>query len=214
MRNHTPAILALTVLSVALAGCNRDKDDYAENTAPAPAPVPEETTPAPVDTTPAPAPATTDYTVDRLVAAGEGKQAYLTDSQGRRLYVLKDDDKAVKCVGDCLKTWHIASGTTPVADLPGVPPTAISTVTRDDGTTQVTYYGHPLYYYDDGTTTLPDVTVTAPESPWGRWYLVSPSGDTVELTEGVPTTSSPTAAGADGRDLPTQSPGGQPANKG
>jgi predicted lipoprotein with Yx(FWY)xxD motif len=210
MHTKTPAILALTLLSVALAGCNRDKT---EDTTATTADVPAETTPAPADT-PAvtePAPPADTYTVDHFVVGGTGKQTYLADSQGRPLFVLKDDDAAVKCVGDCLTTWRAVSGPTPVSDLPGIPATAISSVTRPDGTTQVTYYGHPLYYYaPTGTPEIPEVTVIANESPWGRWYRVSPRGETVELTEGVPTTDSPTAAGADARDMPTQSPGAKP----
>jgi predicted lipoprotein with Yx(FWY)xxD motif len=209
MRNKTPAILAFSLLSLALAGCNdHDADD-------ATAAAPVETAPAPAEE-PAPVaePATpASYTVDKFVVAGEGDKSYLTDSKGRRLYVLEDDDAAVKCVGDCLTTWHAVTGPAPVVDLPDVPPTAISTVTRSDGTTQVTYYGHPLYYYDDGTPEIPPVDVVAEESPWGRWYLVNSAGDIVTLKEGVPTTSSPTAAGADARELPTQSPGGQPGEK-
>ena len=201
MHNHTKAILA-TCLVVALAGCNRHDADDAATTAAA-----DTTATAPADTTatePAPA-AEPVASGGTLVLGGTGNDTYLTDSSGRALYVLKDDDDGTKCVGDCMKTWPAVTTVT-TAGVPEIQGPMIGTVTRSDGTTQVTYYGHPLYYYSGDTTpgTLGGMNVN---DSWGTWYLVRPSGETFVLEEGVPTTTSPTAAGADARELPTQSPG-------
>jgi predicted lipoprotein with Yx(FWY)xxD motif len=212
MRHNTPHILALSLLTLALAACNKDRDDeHAATPAPsdeyATAPAPAE--PAPV-TEPTPATGPSTYTIDRFDVAGEGDAAYLTDSKGRRLYVLEGDKGGTKCVGDCLKTFHAVVGPIPTIEREEISAASLGTITRSDGTTQVTYYGQPLYYYDDGTPQLPDVMVVANQTEPGQWYLVRPNGQTLPLKEGVPTTVSPTAAGADARELPTQSPGGQP----
>jgi predicted lipoprotein with Yx(FWY)xxD motif len=208
MRTKTPAILALSLLTVALAACDKDKYDEQAATEPTPVPVTEPAPPA--EAAPVSEPASN--TVDRFAIAGQGDKTYLTDSKGRRLYVLEGDEGGTKCIGDCLTKWRVVTGPVPTPDTPDISVASLGTITRSDGTTQVTYYGRPLYYYDDGTPELDPVTVTA-ESPYGTWYLVNAKGETVVLKEGVPTTTSPTAAGADARDLPTQSPGGKPGEK-
>jgi predicted lipoprotein with Yx(FWY)xxD motif len=214
MRTRTPAILALSLLTIALAACDRDKYDSESAATPADTTAADPAAAAPADTGMGTDTAATStpasYTIDRFAIAGEGDGAYLTDSRGRRLYTLDGDEPGVKCVGDCLKTWRPVTGPAPTPDIPEISAASIGTVTLGDGTTQVTYYGRPLYYYDDGTGVLDDVNVIADESPWGRWYSVNAAGETIALKEGVPTTVSPTAAGADARDLPTQSPGGKP----
>ena len=208
MRTRTPAILALSLLTVALAACNRDKvdSDTATTTTPPPA---EDVAAAPADE-PAPAAEPASYTVDKIAIAGEGDKSYLTDTRGRRLYVLEGDTSGSKCIGECITKFRPVTGSLPVSDIPDVSAASLGTITRSDGSTQVTYYGQPLYFYDDGTPVTDEVTVVAEASPWGNWYLVRPDGTTIALKEGVPTTDSPTAAGADARDLPTQSPGGKP----
>ncbi|MBI5287941.1 MAG: hypothetical protein HY873_03090 [Chloroflexi bacterium] len=74
---------------------------------------------------------------------------FLTDSEGRALYTSANDpDGRSVCLRSCAQIWPpltIESGSpTGPADLGGV----LSTVTReDDGATQVTYNGRPLYRY-------------------------------------------------------------------
>ena len=46
------------------------------------------------------------------------------------------------------------------------------TTQRDDGTTQVTYNGHPLYYYS-GDTAAGDVNGQGLN---GKWYIANPDG--------------------------------------
>ncbi len=59
----------------------------------------------------------------------------------------KDSGKSA-CSGDCAVTWPpltVAAGATPTGGT-GVTGT-LATITRDDGTLQVTYNGLPLYYF-------------------------------------------------------------------
>ncbi len=59
----------------------------------------------------------------------------------------KDSGKSV-CSGECLVTWPaltVAAGATPTGGT-GVTGT-LGTITRDDGTLQVTYNGLPLYFF-------------------------------------------------------------------
>jgi predicted lipoprotein with Yx(FWY)xxD motif len=225
MRTMTPAILAM-MLTLALGACRKDDDaeDAAEDAAKTSQAMPPADTGSMASdaTTPSTMPATAGST---LMVHGTGDSAYLTDSNGRALYVLEGDDSGTRCTGDCLKSWHAVSGPTPTAGGADVQGPMIATVSRDDGTMQWTYNGHPLYYYDRDTG--PGMYAgQAFSDTYGHWYLVRPNGEpmpasfparmTVDTTMGsndsLGTTpgaggTNPTAEGADARQLPTQSPG-------
>jgi predicted lipoprotein with Yx(FWY)xxD motif len=57
----------------------------------------------------------------------------------------------------------------------------LGTITRPDGTKQVTYKGHPLYLYvkdkDDG-----DTYGEGNKSFGAEWYALAPSGSKVDLS--------------------------------
>ena len=67
----------------------------------------------------------------------------LTDGQGNTLYVfLKDTGTTSTCTDACADLWPALTATgTPTGD--GVDAEDLGTTTRPDGTTQVTFYGHP-----------------------------------------------------------------------
>jgi predicted lipoprotein with Yx(FWY)xxD motif len=78
------------------------------------------------------------------------------------------------------------SGTSTAADCSpegmagdGVDSTLLGTITRDDGTTQVTYNGWPLYHYHEDTA-AGDTNGQGLEEFGGLWYLVSPTGEAVQ----------------------------------
>ena len=103
----------------------------------------------------------------------------LVDSQGRVLYLFTDDTQngtASACTGDCATTWPpVASQGSPQAG-DGVDQTKLGTITRDDGTMQVTYNGWPLYY--NSADTAPGSATG--QGMNGKWYLVSPTGDAIQ----------------------------------
>jgi len=69
----------------------------------------------------------------------------LTNAQGLTLYWFAPDTATMSsCYGTCAGYWPPVTGT-PTAGL-GIPGT-LATIKRSDGTTQVTYDGHPLYTY-------------------------------------------------------------------
>jgi predicted lipoprotein with Yx(FWY)xxD motif len=53
------------------------------------------------------------------------------------------------CTGTCARFWPpvLVSGTPTAASGSGVQQSGLGTITRPDGTTQVTYFGHPLYFF-------------------------------------------------------------------
>src|SRR5947199_6792088 len=76
--------------------------------------------------------------------------AYLTDSKGRTLYIFsKDKGTSSTCTSDCAKEWPaFTSSGTPTA-TGNATAGMVATTDRSDGSTQVTYAGHPLYYFVD-----------------------------------------------------------------
>jgi predicted lipoprotein with Yx(FWY)xxD motif len=69
----------------------------------------------------------------------------LTNAKGLTLYSFAPDTPtASKCYGSCAAYWPPVTGTTAAGrGLPG----KVTTITRTDGTHQLTYNGHPLYTY-------------------------------------------------------------------
>jgi predicted lipoprotein with Yx(FWY)xxD motif len=71
--------------------------------------------------------------------------AVLANARGFTLYSFAPDTPTTsKCYGSCAAYWPPATGTATAS--PGLPG-RISTITRTDGTRQLTYNGHPLYTY-------------------------------------------------------------------
>ncbi|HUN38126.1 MAG TPA: hypothetical protein VMU95_39550 [Trebonia sp.] len=57
----------------------------------------------------------------------------------------------------------------------------LSTITRSDGTKQVTYDGHPLYYFA-GDSSAGQANGQGSDSFGAKWWLVSPAGADVTAT--------------------------------
>ncbi len=78
-----------------------------------------------------------------------GVGSVLTGPNGRTLYYFTTDSPtATTCTGECAVVWPplvVPAGRQPVLTS-GVPGT-LGTVMRPDGSTQVTYDGHLVYYY-------------------------------------------------------------------
>ena len=102
---------------------------------------------------------------------------FLVDQNGMTLYLFtKDTANTTTCYDKCATAWPplLTTGAPVAGD--GVEASKLGTVTRTDGTTQVTYNGWPLYYYAQdkapGDTTGQDVG--------GVWYVLSPAGEKVD----------------------------------
>lgn len=103
----------------------------------------------------------------------------LVDAQGRTLYLFTNDTQnsgTSACSGDCLAAWPpVTSQGTPVAGT-GLDATLLGTITRDDGTIQVTYNGWPLYYYAQDAAPGD----AAGQGMNGVWFLISPTGTAIQ----------------------------------
>ncbi|MEU8305800.1 hypothetical protein AB0C84_19770 [Actinomadura sp. NPDC048955] len=109
----------------------------------------------------------------------------LVDGAGRTVYDFqKDTGGKSSCYGACAAVWPpVPAGAKPQAGS-GANASLLGTSKRTDGTTQVTYAGHPLYYY------APDGTASGSAKGEGLnqfgavWYVMSPSGSAVRKSGG------------------------------
>jgi len=84
---------------------------------------------------------------DVAIAAGSDFGNYLIDGSGRSLYIFSNDNENVSnCKGDCLIKWPVFYTENLVVPS-GLNSSDFGVITRDDGTLQTTYNGHPLYYF-------------------------------------------------------------------
>lgn len=84
-----------------------------------------------------------------LKTAKGGAGIWLTDPSGRTLYsYTKDKGTTSDCYDACAKEWPPLT-TTKTVTVTGkyTVPSDLGSITRTDGSKQVTYGGHPLYYY-------------------------------------------------------------------
>jgi predicted lipoprotein with Yx(FWY)xxD motif len=97
---------------------------------------------------------------------------WLTNSAGRALYLYTTDKGTTsECYGACAKAWPPLLTTGPVT-ISGkfTVPKDLGVTTRTDGTMQVTYGGHPLYYFSGDTA----AGQTKGQGLQGAWFLIGP----------------------------------------
>jgi predicted lipoprotein with Yx(FWY)xxD motif len=105
--------------------------------------------------------------------------SFLTNSAGRAVYLfLADSTGKSACDGACAGAWPpvVAAGQPTAAG--GAQSSDLGTITRSDGTKQVTYDGHPLYYFvgDTGPGTDKGQGV---DGFGAKWWLVAPTGSSI-----------------------------------
>lgn len=104
----------------------------------------------------------------------------LVDGSGRTLYLFEADTSTMStCSGACAQSWppFVTTGAPQVGA--GMNQALVGTTTRSDGAKQVTYNGHPLYYFA-GDTQAGDTKGENLHAFGADWYVVSPAGDKVE----------------------------------
>lgn len=114
-----------------------------------------------------------------IVATAGAAAPYLANSAGSALYFVEGDTDGSKCTGPCTEAWppFLVGEVAPVATAQ-LQPGMLGTITRADGSVQVSYNQHPLYRYaadaGAGRTAGDDV-----EDKWGHWHLIGPDGEAV-----------------------------------
>ena len=126
-------------------------------------------------TRPSPTNAETGSSVYEVTIANDTTiGAFLTGEGGKSLYVLTKDTPGVStCTGSCATAWppfvlDAGESVKGGADVTG----SFGRISRDDGTTQVTYKDAPLYYFASDAT----AGEVNGQGLNGVWFVASPDG--------------------------------------
>jgi predicted lipoprotein with Yx(FWY)xxD motif len=166
----TIAVLAAGFL---IAGCGGDDDDSdggeADTTAITEAATPTATEPAaPTGAGAGTTIKTADSQFGDVLFDGEDQAIYYFD---------KESGSKSECYGACAEAWPpVLTEGDPQAGG-GAQAGLLGTTQRDDGTTQVTYDGHPLYYYVNDAKG--EVDCHNVNEFGGLWLAVQPNGEAV-----------------------------------
>jgi predicted lipoprotein with Yx(FWY)xxD motif len=142
-----------------------------------------------------------------ITTASSSGGTFLTDG-GRAVYLwAKDASGMSACSGACAGAWPPVPATGTVTASGGAKASDLGMITRPDGTRQVTYDGHPLYFFA-GDSGAGMASGQGSDSFGAKWWLVSPSGG--DVTAAI---SSFTAAGSGTAQAPA-APAPAPASPG
>jgi predicted lipoprotein with Yx(FWY)xxD motif len=113
----------------------------------------------------------------------------LVDGRGRTLYLYTPDKgKTSVCYGKCAAAWPPLLTTGKPHAGKGTRAARLETTKRKDGSLQVTYHGHPLYYFVEDER----AGQTAGQGLGNVWYVLSPAGAKREKTAPATTTTTTT----------------------
>ena len=137
--------------------------------------------------TPTAVPAAASLTIGSTASATMGD--YLTGQNGMTLYILKTDKPdSSTCSGSCATNWPpltVPSATTAITG-PASADKGFATISRADGTIQVTYNHMPLYYFAGDSS----AGNTNGQGKNNVWFVAPVSG-----TVGAGATPAPTSNG-------------------
>jgi predicted lipoprotein with Yx(FWY)xxD motif len=167
--------VAAIAVAAAVAGCGSSASSTTVRSASAPS---HASTPTAASTSTA-APASAGA-LPALITTKHDKLGTILAYGPKRLTVYlfeADHGMSSACSGACAKVWPPVTGA-PKASGDTVA-SGLGTIKRSDGTTQVTYKGHPLYLFikdkDDGDTYGQGVTGFG-----AQWYALAASGEKVD----------------------------------
>jgi predicted lipoprotein with Yx(FWY)xxD motif len=169
--------IAALVFGLVLAGCGGGDDSSSDGAA-----EPTGAVTAPADGQ--------QHAPDEKAGGGGGKSGLsvkvadsqfgqiLFDEEDQAIYLFdKESTDTSECYGECAAAWPpVLTEGEPQAG-PGIDSKLLGTTKRDDGATQVTYNGHPLYYYVDDPPG--QVLCHNVEEFGGLWLVLTSEGDAV-----------------------------------
>lgn len=171
----TVAAATVAITAVLLAGCGSSKSSSSAVSGTT------QSSSTPAATSPTPSTAAGVVVTTKHI----GKLGTILGAGPKRLtvYLFEADKGPVSsCSSACAAVWPPVTTSGKPKAVSGALAAELGTSTRSDGTTQVTYKGHPLYYY------VKDVKDGDPGDAYGEaltnfgaeWYALAPSGNKVD----------------------------------
>lgn len=167
--------VAVALLLGVVAGCGQPAVPPAGGGTPVGSPTAAQSGPSSA-TSPASPSQTPDQTGTTIVAAGSNFGTILFDATGQAIYMFDvETTTSPRCYDACAKAWPpVLTQGVPQAGQ-GVTASLLGTTPRTGGALQVTYGGHPLYFYaHEGKHEVKchDVVLNG-----GTWYALAPDGN-------------------------------------
>ena len=175
MRNkhslRTIRVASAVLLALASVSCGTDDNNAEPNTAPTSAsPSPSESGSAEPPTSDAP-----EVTGTAITSAKSDFGQVLWGPDRQVVYIWgKEPTSKAECYGDCAEAWPPVLTTGAPVATGDVDAALLGTTTRQDGSTQVTYNDHPLYYYaheGPGEVKCHNIATHG-----GLWWVITPAG--------------------------------------
>ncbi|HYB29166.1 MAG TPA: hypothetical protein VEF89_21310 [Solirubrobacteraceae bacterium] len=172
-RLRVAVLAALATSALVLAACGSSSSSSTSSATAAPA---ASSSTSSTSATTTPAAAVSGTTIGTATAHGH---TYLTGESGRSVYLwVADKGNTSSCSGACAQAWPpVTTKGKPTAGA-GVTAADLGTTTRSDGSEQVTYNGHPLYYFV-ADKTAGSTAGQGSDSFGAKWWLVDPSGSAI-----------------------------------
>jgi predicted lipoprotein with Yx(FWY)xxD motif len=111
-----------------------------------------------------------------MAIAQTGLGSILVGPAGMTLYMfLPDTSTTSACTGSCASLWPPLTGTLPSLGA-GLSASDFGSLTRSDGAKQVTFHGHPLYYYSGDKV----AGNTNGQGLLSKWYVLGADGNPIK----------------------------------
>jgi predicted lipoprotein with Yx(FWY)xxD motif len=185
-----PAAAALAALALAAAGCgssgssttNAASSGASSNAAHSTGPYGEATSGGAASTSTSATSTAAASSCGVVLSTKRGKLGTILAAGGKHLtvYMFEGDRGATSaCTGACAQVWPPVTTSGAPSAGGGAVASDLGTITRPDGTMQVTYKGHPLYYFArDGDAG--DAYGQGVVGFGAAWYVLAPSGKKVD----------------------------------
>lgn len=115
-----------------------------------------------------------------VTTARTGLGRIIVDGRGRSLYLFEKDTRGRSaCSGVCASYWPpLLTSSKPIA-IKGAKPSLLGSIRRADGKRQVTYAGHPLYFFS-GDTKRGQTNGEGLKDFGAGWYVLTSSGKKID----------------------------------
>src|ERR1700682_2859156 len=136
------------------------------------------TSPTTAASSPSPSPAATPAAAGATIAVATNSKLgqILVDGQGMTVYLfVVDTGTTSTCYTSCAALWPPVLTTGAPQAGAGATASLLGTTTRTDGKIEVTYAGHPLYYFIQDKA-VGDTTGQGINGFGGLWWVLSPAG--------------------------------------
>lgn len=179
-RPTAASLLALAVIAAACAGCSSSKSSTSSTSSPSASAPASASASASASPSASGSASATGAGATVAVASVGTLGPILVDAKGRTLYLFEADTSTQStCTDACAAAWPpLTTSGAPVAGS-GADTGLLGTTARSDGTTQVIYKGHPLYYYA-GDSKAGDTNGQDVNQFGAHWYVLNAAGNKVE----------------------------------